>query len=159
MGRNGGFTWIARIYGTGPVLFAAAILLSGPAAAADPPGHITGLGGVFIKSPDHKALAAWYRDVLGIHVEPWGGAMLRLDAPGHPPELTWNAFSAKTKYFAPSTRDVMLNFAVDDMDAFLARLKTHGVPILSREDHDPNGRFAWIMDPDGTKLELWQPKR
>jgi predicted enzyme related to lactoylglutathione lyase len=53
----------------------------------------------------------------------------------------------------------MLNFAVDDMDAFLARLKTHGVPILSREDHDPNGRFAWIMDPDGTKLELWQPKR
>jgi catechol 2,3-dioxygenase-like lactoylglutathione lyase family enzyme len=144
---------------TRAILFAAAALLSGSAAAADPPGHVTFIGGVFIKSPNHKALAAWYRDVLGLPIQPWGGAILRLDAPGHPPELTWTPFSPKTTYFAPSTRDVMLNLAVDDMDAVLARLKAHTVPILGREDHDPNGRFVWIMDPDGTKLELWQPKR
>lgn len=159
MEDHGNVNRTLRVYRTGAFLFAATIFLAGPAAAADPPGHVTGVGGVFIKSPDHKALAAWYRDVLGIHVEPWGGAMLRLDAPGHPPALTWTVFSAKTTYFAPSTRDIMLDFAVDDMDALLARLKTHGVPILGRDDHDPNGRFAWIMDPDGTKLELWQPKR
>jgi catechol 2,3-dioxygenase-like lactoylglutathione lyase family enzyme len=135
-------------------------LLAGTTRAADPPpGRITGIGGVFVKSPDPKALAAWYRDVLGIHIESWGGAKLSLDAPGHPPANTWTPFAHDTTYFAPSTREVMLNFAVDDLDAFLARLKSHGVTILGREDYGDIGKFAWIMDPDGTKLEFWQPKR
>jgi predicted enzyme related to lactoylglutathione lyase len=60
---------------------------------------------------------------------------------------------------APSAREFMLDFAVDDMDAFIARLKSRHVDILKRDDSDPTGRFAWIMDPDGTKIELWQPKR
>lgn len=84
--------------------------------------------------------------------------MLRTDAPGHPPQLTWSAFPENSDYFAPSTREVLLNFAVDDMDAFLARLRAHHVHILKQDDSDPHGRFAWIMDPDGTKIELWQPK-
>ena len=133
-----------------------------PAAVAPAPtgtGRITGLGGVFIKSPDPRSLALWYRDVLGIKLEPWGGAMLRYDAPGHPSEVVWNAFSATSGYFAPSTKDFMLNFAVDDLDAFIARLKAKGVPILKRDDSDPSGRFAWIMDPDGTKIELREAKR
>ncbi|MBI3677827.1 MAG: VOC family protein [Proteobacteria bacterium] len=120
-------------------------------------GHITGLGGIFFKSEDPKALAAWYRDVLGLHVEDWGGALLRYDAPGHPPQLVWSPFAQNTDYMAPSTREFMLNFAVDDLDAFLAKLKQKGVAVLKR-DEDPNGKFAWILDPDGTKIELWEPK-
>lgn len=126
--------------------------------AADTPGHITGVGGIFVKSKDPKALMAWYRDVLGVRIEAWGGALMPYDAPGHPPVVTLNAFGEKSRYFAPSTRDFMIDFAVDDMTAFLARLKAKGVTILNRDDSDPSGSFAWIVDPDGTKIELWQPK-
>jgi predicted enzyme related to lactoylglutathione lyase len=132
---------------------------SGEAAAAEPAGHVTGVGGVFFKAKDPKALAAWYRDVLGLPMEAWGGAALRYDAPKHPPALIWNAFPASTKYFAPSTRAFMINYAVDDMDALLTRLRAKGVSILKRDDNDPNGRFAWILDPEGNKIELWEPKR
>nr|WP_233175388.1 VOC family protein [Dyella sp. ASV24] len=129
------------------------------AASAPPAGHITGVGGVFFKAKDPKALAAWYRDVLGMPVEAWGGAALRYDAPKHPPALAWNAFPATTKYFAPSTSGLMINYAVDDMDALLARLKSKDVTIIKRDDNDPNGRFTWILDPEGNKVELWEPKR
>lgn len=125
---------------------------------AEPAGHITGIGGVFFKSKDPKALAAWYRDVLGLKLEPWGGAMLSYTAPGHPPVAIWSAFPLESDYMAPSTREFMVDFAVDDLDAFVARLVDRGVMILKRDDKDPNGKFAWIIDPDGTKIELWQPK-
>lgn len=126
---------------------------------AEPAGHITGVGGIFFKSKDPKALTAWYRDVLGLKIETWGGAALPTDAPGHPPVVVWSAFPAATDYMAPSSREFMVNFAVDDLDAVIARLKAHGVAILKRDDtSDPSGRFAWIVDPDGTKIELWQPK-
>jgi catechol 2,3-dioxygenase-like lactoylglutathione lyase family enzyme len=129
------------------------------AASAPPAGHITGVGGIFFKAKDPKALAAWYRDVLGMPVEVWGGAALRYDAPNHPPALAWNAFPASTNYFAPSTSGLMIDYAVDDMDAMLARLRSKDVTVLKRDDSDPNGRFAWILDPEGNKVELWQPKR
>jgi catechol 2,3-dioxygenase-like lactoylglutathione lyase family enzyme len=128
-------------------------------AADETRGHITGIGGVFFKAKDPKALAAWYRDVLGLPLERWGGAMLRYDAPKHPPVLTWNAFAASTDYFAPSTAEFMINYAVDDMDAFLAQLQAKGVTILKRQGDDQNGRFAWILDPEGHKIELWEPRR
>lgn len=127
-------------------------------AAAAPAGHVTGVGGVFIKSKNPKALAAWYRDVLGLDIKPWGGAILPYDAPGHPREVVWSPFAETSKYMAPSTREFMIDFAVDDLDAVIARLTAKGVPILGREDKDPNGRFAWILDPDGTKIELRQAK-
>jgi catechol 2,3-dioxygenase-like lactoylglutathione lyase family enzyme len=135
-----------------------AMVLSPADLWAQAAGRITGVGGIFLRSKDPKALASWYRDVLGLAVEPWGGAMLRYDAPGHPPTLVWSPFPQSTKYMDPSTREFMIDFAVDDMDAFLARLQAKGVPVLKRDDSDPTGRFAWIMDPDGTKIELWQPK-
>lgn len=139
----------------GMLLMAAALgLAAGPVSA---PGRITGIGGVFVASKDPKALAAWYRDVLGIAIETWGGAMLRYDAPAHPPVATWAPFQGGG-YFQPSTREFMVNFAVDDLDAFLARLTARGVAILKRDDADPSGRFAWILDPDGTKIELWEPR-
>jgi len=131
---------------------------AGQAAPGEPAGRITGVGGVFFKAKDPKALAAWYRDVLGLPLERWGSAALRYDAPKHPPVLIWNAFPASTTYFAPSTGDFMINYAVDDMDAFLTRLSAKDVAILKRTDDD-NGRFAWILDPEGNKIELWEPKR
>jgi catechol 2,3-dioxygenase-like lactoylglutathione lyase family enzyme len=130
-----------------------------PVTAADPPGRITGIGGIFVVSKDPKALAAWYRDVLGISLEPWGGAIFRYDATGHPPVAVWTAFPEGESYLAPSQRDFMLDFAVDDLDAFLTRLKAKGVTILKRDDSDPHGKFAWILDPDGTKIELQQPAK
>ena len=136
------------------------ILIASSAIAAPPDaGHVTGIGGIFFKAKDPKALAAWYRDVLGMPMESWGGAALRYDAPKHPPVMTWNSFPAATKYFAPSTSEFMIDYAVDDMDALLARLKAKDVTILKREDTDPSGRFAWILDPEGNKVELWEPKR
>ena len=143
------------------VLFLGVLMMAGPneSAPAEPAGRITGIGGVFFKAKDPKVLAAWYRDVLGLPLEAWGGAALRYDAPQHPPAVVWNAFPASTKYFAPSTGDFMINYAVDDMDALLARLRAKGVEILKQDDSDENGRFAWILDPEGNKIELWQPKR
>ena len=129
------------------------------AAPAEAAGHVTGIGGVFIKAKDPKALAAWYRDVLGLPLQPWGGAALRYDAPQHPPAAAWSAFAASSSYFAPSTAPFMINYAVDDMDAILARLHAKGVEPLKRTDDDTSGKFAWVLDPEGNKVELWEPKR
>ena len=136
----------------------AVAMVCGTPAVAEQPGHVTGVGGVFVKSKDPKALAQWYREVLGLDVKAWGGAAMPFDAPGHPPKVSWTAFPESEDYMSPSTREFMINFAVDDMDAIIARLTAKGVPILKRDDNDAFGRFAWIQDPDGTKIELWQPK-
>jgi catechol 2,3-dioxygenase-like lactoylglutathione lyase family enzyme len=142
-----------RLLATISILAAA---LPSAALRAEPIGHVTGLGGVFVTSKDPKALAAWYKDVLGINLESWGGAILRYDAQGHPPMALWNAMPANSDEIAPSHREFMINFAVDNLDAFVARLKTKGVTILKREE-DQTGKFATILDPDGTKIEFWQP--
>lgn len=134
-------------------------LACGTPVVAEQPGHVTGIGGVFVKSKDPKALAQWYREVLGLDVKSWGGAALPFDTPGHPPKVSWTAFPQSGDYMSPSAREFMINFAVDDMDAIIARLTAKGVPILKRDDADAFGRFAWIQDPDGTKIELWQPKK
>jgi predicted enzyme related to lactoylglutathione lyase len=135
------------------------LALAGAARSAPPEaGHVTGIGGVFFKAKDPKALAAWYRDVLGLPLQPWGGAALRYDAPGHPPAAAWSAFAASSNYFAPSTSGFMIDYAVDDMDALVARLNAKGVAVLKRSDDDQSGRFAWILDPEGNKVELWEPR-
>jgi len=72
--------------------------------------------------------------------------------------VVWTPFRETTKYMDPSTREFMIDFAVDDLDAIIARLKEKGVAVLKRDDSSPDGSFAWILDPDGTKIELWQPK-
>jgi predicted enzyme related to lactoylglutathione lyase len=120
--------------------------------------RITGFGGVLIKSPDPKALSAWYRDVLGMAVQDWGGALLEQSLQS-PDTATWTPFKEATDYFAPSTREVMINFAVDDLEAFLKQIEAKGVKVLDRQTMDGMGSFAWIMDPDGTKIEFWQPAK
>ena len=141
-----------------PMSLALGLSLAPASLNAQPVGHVTGVGGLFVRSKDPKALAAWYRDVLGVKLEPWGGATLSYDAPGHPPVLAWTPFRETTKYMDPSTREYMIDSAGDDLDAILARAKAKGVAVLKRDDSSPEGRFAWILDPDGTKIELWQPK-
>lgn len=120
--------------------------------------RITGVGGIFFKCNDTKSLAVWYRDVLGIRIEKWGGALLKPD-PAGPPHLVWRPFAAGTTYFEPSQREFMVNFAVDDLEGMIAMLVEKGVKILGRDGNDPAGKFAWIMDPAGTKIELWEPAR
>jgi predicted enzyme related to lactoylglutathione lyase len=121
---------------------------------------VLGIGGVFFKARDPAALAAWYKDVLGMAFEDWGGAILRPDAmAAHAGAATvFSPFKADTDYFAPSSKDFMINLAVDDLDGVLARCAEHGVAPLKPVLDDANGRFAHIMDPDGNKIELWQPK-
>jgi predicted enzyme related to lactoylglutathione lyase len=139
-------------------IIALSLSVTSIARAAEPVGRITGVGGIFFKSKDPKALMAWYRDVLGIKIEAWGGAAMAYDAPRHPSVVVVNAFRETSHYMDPSTREFMIDFAVDDLSAFIDRLKAKGVAILKRDDSDPSGSFAWIVDPDGTKIELWEHK-
>jgi predicted enzyme related to lactoylglutathione lyase len=118
--------------------------------------RITGLGGVFFHSADPKALANWYRDTLGLKVEDWGGAILHRD-PAGPAYGVWSPFNKESGHFNPSTREFMINFAVDDLDGFAAGLEAKGVQVNGRQEMEGMGKFAWILDPDGTKIELWQP--
>lgn len=122
---------------------------------------ITGIGGVFFKTKsDHKALAAWYEQNLGLSLQSWGGAILRWpDDGGEDRGLTvWHVAQKDSKWFSPSESSFMINYRVDNLDELLEQLRKNDVKIVGGpEDHD-NGRFAWIMDPDDNKLELWQPK-
>ena len=122
---------------------------------------VTGIGGVFFKSTkDHKALAAWYEKHLGMALEPWGGAVLRWpeDPAVDKGATVWHVAERDSKWFAPSDAPFMINYRVDDLGALLASLRAAGVAIVKGPDADDNGTFAWIMDPDGNKVELWEPK-
>jgi predicted enzyme related to lactoylglutathione lyase len=122
---------------------------------------VTGIGGVFFKSrSDPALLAAWYQKHLGLTLEPWGGAILRWpDDRAEDKGLTvWSVAKADTKWFAPSDASFMINYRVDNLDELLASLRAAGIEILKGPDLDDNGKFAWILDPDRNKLELWEPK-
>ena len=119
---------------------------------------VLGLGGVFFKAKDPVALIGWYRDVLGLEVEDWGGVVFKPAAMAAQPGAgtVFSPFASDTGYFAPSTKEFMLNLAVDDLDGILARCAEHGVEATIQPD-ESMGRFAHILDPEGTKIELWQP--
>ena len=123
--------------------------------------RVTGIGGVFFKSTgDHKALAAWYQKHLGIPLEPWGGGILRWpeDRAEDKGLTVWHVAKPDTDWFAPSNASFMINYRVDDLDGLLASLRAAGIEVLKGPESDENGKFAWIMDPDGNKVELWEPK-
>jgi predicted enzyme related to lactoylglutathione lyase len=117
---------------------------------------VTGLGGIFFKSRDPAALSAWYAQHLGLSVEAWGG--VRFDEDAQRPGYTlWSPFAADTDYFGPGTQPCMINFRVDDLDALLAQLRAAGVDVDERVEQSEFGRFGWVVDPEGTRIELWQP--
>jgi len=116
--------------------------------------NVLGIGGVFVKSKDADALRAWYRDMLGLEIQGWGGAQLWSTAARS--YGVWSAFTADTKYFEPSSRDFMVNLRVDDLDELLAKLRAQGARVLDRREDGPDGKFGYVVDPDGTLLELWE---
>lgn len=122
--------------------------------------RVTGIGGVFLKSKDDsKALAAWYQEHLGIPLEGFGGAVLRWpDDKADDGGLTvWHVADRDSQWFSPSDSSFMINYRVDDLDGLLAQLHEAGVPVAAGPESHENGKFAWIMDPEGNKVELWQP--
>jgi predicted enzyme related to lactoylglutathione lyase len=121
---------------------------------------VIGLGGLFFKSADPDVTRQWYSRVLGIDFESWGGTVfLPETAAAHPGAGTvFSPFAATTKYFAPSPEPYMFNLMVDDMDGMLARCAEQGVEPHAVLPDEGNGRFAHIIDPDGRKVELWEPK-
>lgn len=122
--------------------------------------RVTGIGGVFFKARDPVALRDWYRRHLGIDVEEWGGAAFTwTDAEGRPAGGTtiWNVNPADTDYFAPSAAPFMVNYRVADLHALVAALKSEGCHVLDKVEESEYGKFAWAVDPEGNKIELWEP--
>ena len=122
--------------------------------------RVTGIGGIFFKAKDAKALQAWYQQHLGVDVKPWGGAAFDwTDGEGNPVAGTtaWNIASADSNQFAPSTAPFMVNYRVDDLHALIKALKDEGCKVLEKIDESEYGKFGWVMDPEGNKVELWEP--
>lgn len=122
--------------------------------------RITGIGGVFFKSNHPKALAEWYQNNLGLSLEPWGGAILRWkdDKAEDGGGTVWHVKEKDLDEFAPSQSSFMINYRVDDMAGIIKQLKSNDVPILKGPESHENGKFLWIVDLDGNKVELWEPK-
>jgi len=121
---------------------------------------VTGIGGVFFKCKgDSAALAGWYQKHLGMHLEVFGGAILRWpeDKAEDRGLTVWHVADRDSQWFSPSESSFMINYRVDDLDALLAQLRADDVTIVGGPESHENGKFAWIMDPDGNKLELWEP--
>ena len=122
---------------------------------------ITGIGGVFLRSRgDGPALAAWYQKHLGLPLEDWGGSILKWpDDKAEDKGLTvWHVASHDSQWFSPSDSTFMINYRVDNLAELIEHLRSGGVEILKGPESHENGKFAWIMDPDGNKIELWEPK-
>lgn len=121
--------------------------------------RVTGVGGIFFKSKDPKALAEWYRVHLGMAIEDWGGVAFRWsDDPSSANGTTiWSPFKSDTTYFDPSPASFMINFRVSDLSALLAALRSEGCNVLEKFEESEYGKFGYVLDPEGNKLELWQP--
>ena len=123
-------------------------------------GKVLGVGGVFFRSPDPGRLAAWYQETLGLGIEAWGTTHGTSFAPEAMPAnsfTVWSAFAADTEYFGDSRQSFMINLVVDDLDVALANVKAAGGKLIPEKEEHDFGRFGWIVDPDGNRVELWEP--
>ena len=127
----------------------------------DSRAKVTGIGGVFfLSSGDGKSLAAWYEEHLGMHLEDFGAAILpwpedRAEDQG---VTIWHVAERDSDWFHPSKSRFMINYRVDNLEKLIAQLTAAGIPLDSGPEYHENGMFAWIMDPEGNKIELWEPK-
>ena len=124
--------------------------------------HVLGIGGIFFKARDPEKLAAWYQEHLGLDIEDYGGVTFREEdnadsSPKRQAFLVWSPFSEDTEYFAPSSKPFMVNFRVADLDRLLAKLRSEGVTVDEKTEKSEFGYFGWAMDPEGNRLELWEP--
>jgi predicted enzyme related to lactoylglutathione lyase len=121
----------------------------------DPMARVTGIGGIFFKARDPEALKAWYKQHLGLDIQTWGGLSFSSEGAG---EVTvWSVFPADTPYFNPSAAPFMINYRVSDLEALRRVLKEEGCDVDDRMDVSEYGAFGWVMDPEGNRIELWQP--
>jgi predicted enzyme related to lactoylglutathione lyase len=122
--------------------------------------RVVGIGGVFIKAKDAVALREWYRKHLAMEIEDWGGMAFtwsRPDGPGLRGMTVWNVTDERSDYFAPSPARFMVNYIVTDLDAVLAALRSEGCNVDTKTEESEYGKFGWVMDPEGNRVELWQP--
>jgi len=122
-------------------------------------GRVTGLGGIFFKSENRKKLMHWYSENLGIECDDHGHTFDWRQT-GDPDKMgytVWSIFEKNTKYLDPSERDFMINFRVENLEALLEELKEKGLKVVGEMEEFDYGKFAWVMDPEGHKIELWEP--
>ena len=121
--------------------------------------RVTGLGGIFFKARDQRGLLDWYGKHLGIAAESWGTAFTWTDRedPAQTGYTVWSPFAHDTDYFDPSPQSFMVNYRVHDLEALVAALREEGVQLVGEIQHEANGKFAWGVDPEGNKFELWEP--
>lgn len=119
--------------------------------------RVTGIGGVFFKSKDPKALVAWYAKHLGLKTDTYGCTFWWKDKNGNDCSTQWSPFKDDTAYFHPSEKPFMQNFRVDDLERLLESLKQEGVTVVGDPESYDYGKFGWILDPEGNKIELWEP--
>ncbi len=121
---------------------------------------VTGLGGIFMRARDPEALRAWYAEHLGLRAGPDGEVVFgwrAADAPDDRGATIWSVFKQETTYFAPSASTFMVNYRVDDLEGLLAALRAAGVTEVGTAESFEYGRFGWVLDPEGNKIELWEP--
>ena len=119
---------------------------------------VTGLGGVFFKSPDPETLCAWYAEHLGMTIGPdFNGAVFHANAQPSEGYSVWSPFKDDTTYFAPSDQTFLINLIVDDLDGALAQVAAAGATVHGEPERSEFGAFGWFTDPAGNKVELWQP--
>ena len=122
--------------------------------------RVTGIGGVFFKAKDAPALRDWYERHLGIDVQTWGGAAFHWsDSDGKPTggATAWLIAPQDSEQFAPSNAPFMVNYRVDDLHGLLEALKAEGCNVLDEISESDYGKFGWVIDPEGHKVELWEP--
>jgi predicted enzyme related to lactoylglutathione lyase len=122
--------------------------------------RVTGIGGIFFKAKDPKALGEWYRTHLGMNVEPWGGVAFRWateDNPKGTGSTIWSPFDEKTSYFSPGKASFMINYRVENLHALLEQLRSEGCQVDEKVEESEYGKFGWVIDPEGNRIELWQP--
>jgi predicted enzyme related to lactoylglutathione lyase len=122
--------------------------------------RVTGIGGIFIKSANPQRLREWYQKHLGIDFEPWGGYAFRWKSDANPDgtgTTVWSVFEASSNYFEPSNAPFMVNYRVADLHALVAALRAEGCQVMDKVDESEYGKFGWVVDPDGNKIELWEP--
>ena len=123
--------------------------------------RVTGIGGIFFKARDPEHLRAWYQKHLGLVFDNYGSVVFgcpETDEERKSAQTVWSLFPEDTKYFQPSSAPFMINYRVENLDALLSQLKDDGVEVDERREDYDYGRFGWIMDPEGNRIELWEPK-
>jgi predicted enzyme related to lactoylglutathione lyase len=122
--------------------------------------RVTGIGGIFFKAKDPQGLAQWYGKHLGVPVQAWGGAMFRWQSPENPEGVgttLWTPFEQSSTYFGPAGSSFMVNFRVHDLHALIEALREEGCAVDAKIEESEYGKFGWVTDPEGNRVELWEP--